>query len=105
LSFIHSARWALVTELPGGKGKDARLPATYLLFDTNFNGDFGTYIDAFCDVVALRLWYFWRGGYGFPGVTPSDRFKEYIRDQEQTVELYLSAYPEAATTVVLSALT
>jgi hypothetical protein len=105
LSFLHFARWGLVRAFPtAGRPNKTRLPSTYLMFESHFNGDFDTYIDAFCDVLALRLWYFWRGGYGYPKVNPSDRFKNYITDQEHVAELDLSAYPEATATTIVSAL-
>ena len=45
LSFIHAARWTVVEDLPG----HGRLAAPMLLFESNFNGDWAQYIDAFAD--------------------------------------------------------
>ena len=42
LSFIHSARWTLVRELP-----EQRLRHPHLFFESNFNGGWEEYIDAF----------------------------------------------------------
>jgi hypothetical protein len=102
LSFIHFARWVLVRRLPSSAG--GRLRTAHLLFETNFNGGFDRYIDAFSDVLARRLTQVWGGSYGYPGPRPSATFKAYIVSQEYEAEYYYAAYPEATATDVRRAL-
>jgi len=106
LSFIHYARWAIVERRwPGGdrpRGKRQRY--RYLLFESNFNGSWDEYIDAFSEVVPTRMRLIWGSSYGFPGPLPVEPFKAYIRKNELPIDHYYSAYPAATTTEVISAL-
>jgi hypothetical protein len=102
LSFIHYARWAVINKFPNG-GEGERLKYSYLLFESNFNGTWDEYIDAFSEVVPVRMWAIWRTSFGFPGPQPVAPFKRYIRKNEYIANHYWSAYPEAATTEVNSA--
>lgn len=90
LSFIHYARWAIVD-------------GDHLLFESNFNGTWDQYIDAFSAVVPLRMKAIWGSSYGFPGPVPVEPFKAYIRRHELRANHYWSAYPEATTTEIVSA--
>lgn len=83
---------------------DERLRPRYLLFLTNFNGGFDQYIDAFSHVIGFRINLIWRGGHGFPGPEPATTFKEYIHRQEFAAGHFYSAYPDATTTRVRTAL-
>ena len=102
LSFIHYARWAVVRRFPDG-GRGERLNHTYLFFESNFNGTWDQYIDAFSQVVPTRMKAIWRTSHGFPGPLPVERFKDYIRHNEFVANHYWSAYPEATTTEIISA--
>jgi hypothetical protein len=102
LSFIHYARWAVVPRFPDG-GAGERLNHTYLLFESNFNGTWDQYIDAFSEVVPARMKAIWGSSYGFPGPIPVEPFKAYIRKNEFVANHYWSAYPSATTTEILSA--
>jgi hypothetical protein len=104
LSFIHFARWALVREIRGADGEVRRLRHTYLFFESNFNGTWSQYIDAFSYVVPQHISAIWKGSYGFPGPLPARPFKAYIAEHEYPAEHYYSAYPEHSATMVLSAL-
>jgi hypothetical protein len=105
LSFIHAARWSLVRRLPAnGDQPEIRLRFPHLYFESNFNGGWEEYIDAFSYVLTAGMWGFWGSSYGFPQALPSGPFKQYIRDNEFVANHYYSAYPEATTTTVLSAL-
>ncbi|MDQ3647572.1 MAG: hypothetical protein M3433_03120 [Actinomycetota bacterium] len=105
LSFIHFARWTLVDEIPtGGSGERERLRHTYLFFESNYNGTWSQYIDAFSYVVPQHIEAIWKSSYGFSGAVPAHPFKKYITAHEYTAEHYYSAYPEASATMVLSAL-
>jgi hypothetical protein len=102
LSFIHYARWAVIRRFPDG-GDGERLHHTYLFFESNFNGTWDQYIDAFSEVVPSRMKAIWGTSYGFPGPIPVEPFKDYIRRNEYVANHYWSAYPGATTTEIVSA--
>jgi hypothetical protein len=106
LSFIHFARWSLVRRLPAG-GPNAgseKLRYTHLFFESNFNGGWEEYIDAFSHILTRGMKFFWGSSYGFPQPLPTAPFKQYIKRNEIVASHFYSAYPEATTTMVLSAL-
>src|SRR3954466_5230275 len=105
LSFIHYARWTIVTEIPynGPPQEKERLNYDYLFFESNFNGTWDEYIDAFSEVVPTRMKGIWGTSYGFPGPLPVEHFKAYIRRNEYVANHYWSAYPGASTTEIVSA--
>jgi len=98
-NFIHYVRWTHVRKLPDGQ----KLNYTYLFFESNFNGLWDQYIDAFSEVVPDRMKGIWGTSYGFPGPIPVEPFKEYIRRNEYVANHYWSAYPGATTTEIVSA--
>jgi hypothetical protein len=102
LSFIHYARWAVIPRFPDD-GDGERLHHGYLFFESNFNGTWDQYIDAFSEVVPDRMRAIWGTSYGFPGPIPVAPFKDYIRRNEYLANHYWSAYPGAATTELVSA--
>jgi hypothetical protein len=102
LSFIHYARWAVIPRFPDGE-RGERLHHTYLFFESNFNGTWDQYIDAFSEIVPARMKAIWGTSYGFPGPIPVGPFKSYIRRNEFVANHYWSAYPQATTTEVVSA--
>jgi hypothetical protein len=102
LSFIHYARWALITRFPSD-GDGQRLAHTYLFFESNFNGTWDQYIDAFSEVVPFRMKAIWGTSIGFPGPLPVQPFKQYIRHNEFVANHYWSAYPGQTTTEIVSA--
>jgi hypothetical protein len=99
LSFIHYARWVVVKEFPPGE----RLNYPYLMFESNFNGSWDQYIDAFSEVVPSRMKGIWGTSYGFPGPIPVEPFKDYIRANEYVANHYYNAYPGSTTTEIISA--
>jgi hypothetical protein len=102
LSFIHFARWTLVTRLPynGPPQPERRLRYPHLFFESNFNGGWEEYIDAFSFVLTRGMGFFWRSSYGFPGALPTGPFKDYIRSNELQASHYFSAYPQATVTTI-----
>jgi hypothetical protein len=102
LSFIHYARWVVVKRFPDGGGGE-KLHYPYLMFESNFNGSWDQYIDAFSEVVPERMKGIWGTSYGFPGPIPVEPFKDYIRANEYVANHYYNAYPEATTTEIISA--
>jgi len=106
LSFINFARWTVVTGIPwnGPPQKRERLHYDYLFFETNFNGTWDEYIDAFAEVIPNRMRAIWGTAYGFPGPRPTGPFKAYIHANDLPIAHYYSAYPEASTSMINSAL-
>jgi len=102
LSFIHFARWIYIPRFPDGD-RGERLHYPYLFFESNFNGLWDQYIDAFSEVVPARMKGIWGTSYGFPGPIPVEPFKQYIRRNEYVANHYWSAYPGATTTEIISA--
>jgi hypothetical protein len=102
LSFIHYARWAVIKRFPDERGGE-RLNHAYLLFESNFNGTWDQYIDAFSEIVPFRMKAIWGTSFGFPGPLPVEPFKGYIRRNEFVANHYFSAYPGATTTEIVSA--
>jgi hypothetical protein len=102
LSFIHYARWAVIPRFPDG-AEGERLHHTYLFFESNFNGTWDQYIDAFSEVVPARMRAIWGTSYGFPGPIPVEPFKDYIRRNEYVANHYWSAYPGASATEIIAA--
>jgi hypothetical protein len=106
LGFIHYARWTIITGLPynGAPQEPEKLHYDYLFFETNFNGTWDEYIDAFSEVVPDRMKAIWGTSFGFPGPRPVGPFKAYIHANDLPIAHYYGAYPEATTRTVLSAL-
>ncbi len=106
LSFIHFARWTLVRKIPynGAPQREEKLNHPHLFFESNFNGGWEEYIDAFSHILTRGMKFFWGTSYGFPEPLPTGPFKDYIRRHEIEASHFYGAYPEATTTMVLSAL-
>ena len=106
LSFIHFARWSMVKGLPP-RGPDSgreSLRYRHLYFESNFNGGWEEYIDAFAHILTRGMILFWGSAYGFPKPLPTAPFKAYIKKNAVEASHFYSAYPEATTTMILSAL-
>ena len=106
LSFIHFARWSLVRKIPfnGPPQRQEKLNYPHLFFESNFNGGWEEYIDAFSHILTRGMKFFWGTSYGFPQPLPTGPFKTYIKRNEIVASHFYSAYPEATTTMILSAL-
>jgi hypothetical protein len=107
LSFIHFARWVVVTRhgFPrlAESQPEERLSYDYLLFFSNFNGTWNQYIDAFADVLADGLDLVWRWSDKFPRSRPVTGFKRYIALVQFDTDYYYTAYPRATTNDVKAA--
>ena len=99
LSFIHFARWVVFESL---RGEDFR--HTHQFFESNFNGTWSQYIDAFSYVLPRELSAVFGFAFGWPGPVPAAPFKGFIARHEYAASHYYSAYPEATATMVLSGL-
>ena len=106
LSFIHFARWSIVKQLPynGEPQVKQKLRYPHMYFESNFNGGWEEYIDAFSHILTNGMTAFWGSSYGFPKPLPTSTFKRYIKQNETEASYYYSAYPEATATMVQRAL-
>lgn len=114
LSFIDYARWAVVKEFPkapappgtsGGSPRQGRDPRRrhHMLFESNFNGTWDQYIDAFAQVMPQRFTFFWGSSINFPGPLPSGPFRAWV-DRHHFEVQYYEAAEDATATIVTSAL-
>ncbi len=101
LEFIHVAHWHVIEHFPG---EDVPARYAYLLFMSNFNGSWRDYIDDFATVIAPKMTALWGSSFGFPGARPPRPFTDYVRGNDKSLDHYYSAYPQASTTEVVSAL-
>jgi hypothetical protein len=97
--FIHYVRWAIVDGLPG-----ERLRYRYLFFESNFDGPWQHYIDAFAYVVPKWIRLTWGRGPSFPGPPPAEPLKAWIAMNSLDGGHYYCAYPQASTRMVKGAL-
>ncbi|HSV39184.1 MAG TPA: hypothetical protein VLI04_10515 [Nocardioidaceae bacterium] len=107
LTFIHFARWSVVSELadPAQPDKRRKLKYAQLYFESNFNGGWEEYIDAFSHVLTEKMTQLWGSSFGFPGPLPSEPFKQYIKHSEIRLEAshFYSAYPDSTITMITQA--
>ena len=94
LSMIGFARWSLVP----------RLPWPYLLFETNFDNESDRYLEVFALIIPGGLQINWLGAYGFPNPRRVGRFQQYVNDRKLPIHHYYSAYPNASTKSIRTAL-
>lgn len=105
LSFIHFAHWSVLDGLAVDQGGGAGgRKEKYLLFESNFNGTWHEYIEAFCQVVGTGIHAILAGCEGFPGLVPARGFKSFIERHEFVTDHYYSAYPDATATMIRAAL-
>jgi hypothetical protein len=106
LSFIHFARWTIV-KTPAYNGPPQReggLRYRHMYFESNFNGGWEEYIDAFSHILTSGMTAFWGSSYGFPKPLPTAPFKAYIQVNETEADHFYSAYPDATSTMIQRAL-
>lgn len=105
LSFIHFARWTVVKRIPHNEGQPReKLRYKHLFFESNFNGGWEEYIDAFSHILTAGMTKLWGSSYGFPKPLPTAPFKDYIRRNEIEASHFYSAYPDATKSMVSAAL-
>jgi hypothetical protein len=105
LSFIDYARWAIVKHFPTvgpPQGRDPRR-RHHMMFESNFNGTWDQYIDAFAQVMPKRFKFFWGSSINFPGPLPTGPFRAWI-DRHHFEVQYYEAAEDATATVITSAL-
>lgn len=105
LSFISFAHWAVIDKIPAeaGLGRGRRLPHSYAVFQSNFNGRPQEYFEAFARGLKWRMRLLWAGAYGVPDPTDLPAFAAHINAHWIPTEHYYCAYPEASTKMVLAA--
>jgi hypothetical protein len=83
ITSIHFARWLILDR----KGT--------LLFESNYDGNWESYIDEFVDVSSSGLNGIWANCVGFPprGCRDLESLKDVIRRHQHPVPLFYSAYP------------
>jgi len=106
LSFIHFARWSVIKQLPynGEPQPRQKLHYPHMYFESNFNGGWEEYIDAFSHILTKGMTAFWGSSFGYPKPLPTGQFKTYIKQQELQASHYYSAYPQATVTMVNASL-
>lgn len=104
-NFIHFVRWTIVDDLPydGPPQQRDRLHYSYLFFESNFDGPWQHYIDAFAYCIPKDIRFVWGRGVAFPGPPPAEPLKRWILHNSMDGGSYYCAYPEASTRMVKSA--
>lgn len=84
ITTIHFARWAIID-----RGR-------YLLFHSNYDGSWESYIGEFVDRAAVGMDLIWTSAPGYPkdGSIDIDGFKSIIRRNQYRTHVFYSAYPE-----------
>jgi hypothetical protein len=104
LGFIHFARLTVITRFPQfGQPRD-RLYHPLQLFESNYNGTFGEYIDTFVQAIKTEMRLFWGTSFGFPLRLPLSPFKSYIAANQFPIDYYYVRNPDASVKMVRSAL-
>ncbi|MGH2847267.1 MAG: hypothetical protein ACRDL0_14805 [Thermoleophilaceae bacterium] len=98
--FIHFVRWSFVKR-DGLEGE--RLNYRYLFFESNFDGPWQHYIDAFAYVIPRHIRLVWGRGPAFPAPPPAEPLKAWIARNSREGGHYYCAYPEASTRMVKGA--
>jgi hypothetical protein len=97
-NFIKFVRWAIV-KVPGEK-----LHYRYLFFESNFDGPWQHYIDAFAYVIPHDIRATWGRGPGFPGPPPSEPLKAWIAHNSMEGGTYYCAHAHVSTRQIKNAL-
>ena len=98
-NFIKFVRWTIVPGLDG-----ERLNYQYLFFESNFDGPWQHYIDAFAYVIPLDIRVTWGRGPGFPAPPPAEPLKAWIAMNSMEGGTYYCAHADASTRMVNNAL-
>jgi len=104
-NFIHFVRWTVVPAFPynGAPQQEEELRYAYLFFESNFDGPWQHYIDAFAYCIPFDINFVWGRGFAFPGPPPSEPLKRWIAKNSMEGGSYYCAYPHASTRMVKSA--
>jgi hypothetical protein len=97
--FIKFVRWTIVRRLDGES-----LHYAYLFFESNFDGPWQQYIDAFAYVIPFDIRVTWGRGPGFPAPPPAEPLKAWIAHNSMGGGTYYCAHADASTRDVKNAL-
>lgn len=106
-NFIRFVRWTIFPkELPynGAPQQRDRLNYQYLFFESNFDGPWQHYIDAFAYCIPTDIRFVWGSGPAFPGPPPAEPLKNWIAANSMEGGHYYAGYAHASTRMVKGAL-
>ncbi len=106
LATVHVAWWSIIRRIPnnGSPQEPERLNSPYMLFESNFDGEWEPYIDTFGLMIPFEVDMVWWRCWGYPGARPTGGAIGYVDRHQFPVEHYYAAYPDASAKTVLSAL-
>jgi hypothetical protein len=107
LAFIHAGRWSVVTKLPSRDrpGRWERVkPDGFLVFETNFDGAWRPYIEAFARVMPTQWLGIWIGTRRFPGPIPASGLLAHIDRFDVPPAYYYSAHGDTSLKSINAAL-
>lgn len=106
LSFIDYARWSMVRRFPSNGSPQGRDPRRHfhMMFESNFNGTWDQYIDAFAQVIPTNIALFWGNSFNFPGPMPTGKLRDWVARHQYEPSHFYSARPDGTATKVVSAL-
>ncbi len=96
---IHSLRWVIIpSKMMGDK--------PYLLFESNYNGSWDSYVDDFVQYACRRMNLIWGKcqDYRSWGAQDTEWFKQHIRNYLFPAQAYYSAYPDLTVRNILTCL-
>jgi hypothetical protein len=106
LQIIHAGRWSIVRRVPSaehpGGWEPLRPPA--MVFETNFDGQWRPYIEAFARVMPLQWRGIWTGTKDFPGPLPASGLLAWIETIDVRPAHYYSVHAQSSLTANASAL-
>jgi hypothetical protein len=96
---IHSLRWVVI---PPAKHRKEH----YLLFESNYNGSWDSYVDDFVQYACRRMNLIWGKckDYRSQGAQDAEWFKQHIRNFLFPAQVYYSAYPDLTVRNILTCL-
>ena len=99
ITTIHFARWAIVD-----KGILSQSDQSYLLFESNYDGSWDSYIDDFVEFASTRMNLIWGNcvDYSSRGSRDIAWFKQHIRKHQFPAQVFYSAYPNLTVKNILT---
>ena len=99
ITTIHFARWAIVDE-----GILSQSNQSYLLFESNYDGSWDSYIDDFIQFASTRMNLIWGNciDYSSRGCKDAAWFKQHIRKHQFPAQVFYSAYPNLTVKNILN---
>ena len=88
---IHFGHWTLIDET---RTLNGRTDPGRLLFLSNYDGAWESYLDDFIEKLSSGVGYIWGRSVGFPGTKDGELFKNWARSQQTRTRVWYSAYPD-----------